>query len=98
MLSERGVHYASEFELPGAVAELGERRRGTAEATGSSPVSSTPTSGADAATTVGAHQFRNHFGYYMERAEAGEEILVTRRGRPTVRLVPHQDPLKLSAD
>jgi prevent-host-death family protein len=24
----------------------------------------------------------------MERAQAGERILVTRRGRPTVRLVP----------
>lgn len=22
---------------------------------------------------VGAHEFRNHFGYYMERAAAGEE-------------------------
>ncbi len=58
---------------------------------GSSPASSTPE--ADDTTTVGAHQFRNHFGYYMERAEAGEEILVTRRGRPTVRLVPHQHAL-----
>jgi len=37
---------------------------------------------------VGAHQFRNHFGWYMERAAAGEEILVTRRGKPCVRLVP----------
>ena len=26
---------------------------------------------------VGAHQFRNHFGWYMERAAAGEEILGT---------------------
>ncbi len=75
---------------------MGERCRGTAEVTGSSPGSSTPQ--ADEAPTVGAHQFRNHFGYYMERAERGEEILVTRRGRPTVRLVPHQGPLKLSAD
>ena len=68
------------------------------EVAGSSPVSSTPPQAPTQPRTVGAHQFRNHFGYYMERAEAGEEILVTRRGRPTVRLVPHQDPLKLSAD
>jgi prevent-host-death family protein len=33
----------------------------------------------------------------MERAEAGEEILVTRRGRPTVRLVPRQPALEPSA-
>ena len=42
---------------------------------------------APSAITVRAHEFRNHFGYYMERAEAGEEITVTRRGRPTVTLV-----------
>jgi prevent-host-death family protein len=35
---------------------------------------------------VGAHEFRNRFGWYMERAQAGEEFLVTRRGRPYVRL------------
>jgi prevent-host-death family protein len=37
---------------------------------------------------VGAHEFRNRFGWYMERAAAGEEFLVTRRGKPYVRLVP----------
>ncbi|MFL5865472.1 MAG: type II toxin-antitoxin system Phd/YefM family antitoxin [Thermoleophilaceae bacterium] len=49
------------------------------------------------AAVVGAHQFRNHFGFYMERAAAGEEVLVTRRGRPTVRLSPAQEPLPLAA-
>ena len=90
------VHFAAAYEFPGAVAQLGERCRGTAEATGSSPVSSTP-QGAKTepldSHTVGAHVFRNHFGYYMERAAAGEEIVVTRRGCPTVRLVPHQPAL-----
>jgi len=32
---------------------------------------------------VGAHEFRNHFGLYMERAANGSEILIRRRGRPT---------------
>src|SRR4051794_9527773 len=32
------VHFAAQYELPGAVAQLGERRRGTPKATGSSPV------------------------------------------------------------
>jgi prevent-host-death family protein len=36
---------------------------------------------------VGAHQFRNHFGYYMEQARQGAEVLVSRRGRPFVRLL-----------
>jgi prevent-host-death family protein len=35
---------------------------------------------------VGAHEFRNHFGWYMERAHAGEEILIKRRGKPHARL------------
>ncbi len=37
---------------------------------------------------VGAHKFRNHFGYYMERAAAGADILIRRRGRPYARLGP----------
>jgi prevent-host-death family protein len=37
---------------------------------------------------LGAHEFRNHFGWYAERAAAGEEFLVTRRGKPCVRLAP----------
>jgi prevent-host-death family protein len=88
------INWAEQYTL-GAIAQLGERLRGTQEVAGSSPASSTPQG--DDATTVGAHQFRNHFGYYMERAEAGEEIFVTRRGRPTVRLVPHQPALGPSA-
>jgi len=91
------IHYAAEYEFSGAVAQLGERRLGMAEATGSSPVSSTPqgaTTEPVDGTVVGAHLFRNHFGYYMERAVAGDEILVTRRGRPAVRLVAHQPKLR----
>jgi len=40
-----------------------------------------------AVTEVGAHEFRNRFGWYMERAASGEEIRVSRRGRPYVRLL-----------
>lgn len=85
------IHFAAEYEFAGAVAQLEERRRGTAEATGSSPVSSTQST--DDAAVVGAHIFRNHFGYYMERAEAGEDVTVTRRGRPAVRLTAIQPEL-----
>jgi prevent-host-death family protein len=59
---------------------------GTHEVAGSSPAGSTPE--ADAEVVVGAHQFRNHFGYWMERAADGEEILITRRGRRFARLGP----------
>jgi prevent-host-death family protein len=37
---------------------------------------------------VGCHEFRNHFGYYLDRASAGDEIRISRRGRPYARLVP----------
>jgi prevent-host-death family protein len=54
-----------------------------AEARGSSPLSSIPSR-----TEVGCHQFRNHFGFYLERAAAGETVEISRRGRPYARLVP----------
>jgi prevent-host-death family protein len=37
---------------------------------------------------VGCHKFRNHFGYYLERAADGHEVLISRRGRPYARLIP----------
>ncbi len=63
---------------------------------GSSPTSSTPQHPPKRAEQVGAHQFRNHFGWYMERTVAGEEFLVTRRGKPCVRLVPAQARLPIT--
>ena len=44
---------------------------------------------------VGAHEFRTHFGWYMERTVAGEEFLVARRGKPCVRLVPANTELPI---
>jgi prevent-host-death family protein len=81
------LHWAADHQLPGAIAQLGERGHGMAEVVGSSPTGSTPLE-SRAIVTVGAHEFRNRFGWYMERAAAGEEFLVTRRGKPYVRLVP----------
>jgi prevent-host-death family protein len=37
---------------------------------------------------VGAHEFRNHFGFYLDRASAGTEVLVRRRGKPYASLCP----------
>jgi len=42
---------------------------------------------------VGANDFRRLFGWYAERAAAGEEFLITRRGKPYVRLTPAQPQL-----
>ena len=89
---QRGcINLASEFEFQGAVAQLEERRAGSAKARGSSPLSSTKQH-----TEVGCHEFRNHFGFYLERAAAGDTIEVSRRGRPYARLVPVEGCLRRS--
>jgi prevent-host-death family protein len=82
------LNWAEQYEF-GAVAQLAERRRGTAEARGSNPLSSISQAGTrPPVEVVGAHEFRNHFGYYLEQAMAGGEVHVNRRGRPHVRLCP----------
>jgi PD-(D/E)XK endonuclease len=84
------LNWAAEYEFHGAVAQLAERPDGIREAEGSSPSSSTLSGDENvpAVEEVGAHQFRNHFGHYMELAANGSEILVRRHGRLFVRLCP----------
>jgi hypothetical protein len=77
-----GVTMAAAHRL-GAIAQLGERFAGSEEVAGSSPASSTPP-GAD--VVVGAHAFRERFGYWMELAAAGTDVVVTRHGTRRVRL------------
>jgi prevent-host-death family protein len=82
------LNWAEQYRL-GAVAQLAERCRGTAEVRGSNPLSSTSQAeSAPSMEEVGAHEFRNHFGYYLDRASAGTEVLVRRRGRPYASLCP----------
>ena len=83
-----GLHYAADYEFEGAVAQLEERRHGMAEVRGSSPLSSTSGTAPAGQITVGAHEFRERFGWYLERAAAGETIDVTRHGKAHVRLGP----------
>ena len=83
------LNLAVDFELPGAIAQQEERLRGTQEVAGSSPASSTPSSdGSPDVVRTGSNQFRNHFGYYLERAAAGDQIHITRHGKPFARLLP----------
>lgn len=39
---------------------------------------------------VSAKELRNNFREYLDRAEAGEEIVVLRRGKEVARIVPPQ--------
>ncbi len=42
----------------------------------------------DIRVTVGAFEAKTHFSKLLERAHAGEEIVITHRGEPYARLVP----------
>ena len=87
--SGAALNWAADYEFRGAVAQLAERFAGSEEARGSNPLSSTPPNPpAEAVIEVGAHRFRNHFGYYLERAAAGAEVRVSRRGKAHAKLVP----------
>ena len=55
-----------------------------AEVVGSSPTSSTSPDHPPIA--VDSNPFRDKLGYWMERVAGGEEVLVTFRGKPRVRL------------
>jgi antitoxin (DNA-binding transcriptional repressor) of toxin-antitoxin stability system len=78
------ITLAAEHEFSGAVAQLGERPAGSREVRGSSPLSSTPSE--TPVHNIGAHEFREHFGYWMEVAAAGAGVVVSRHGRPHVRV------------
>ncbi len=41
---------------------------------------------------VGAFDAKTHFSELLQRAEHGEEIVITRRGKPVARLMPVADP------
>jgi prevent-host-death family protein len=39
-------------------------------------------------TTIGAFEAKTHFAQLLQRVERGEEVTITRRGKPIARLVP----------
>jgi prevent-host-death family protein len=43
---------------------------------------------------VGIRQARQEFPDLIDRAEAGEEIVITRQGKPVAKLVPAPKPLR----
>lgn len=88
------LNWATDFDLPGAIAQLGERRAGSAKVGGSNPPSSIPSiatvssPGEAGVEHVGAHDLRERLGWYLQRVGAGERFLITRRGKPWGRLEP----------
>jgi prevent-host-death family protein len=74
------INFAADYEL-GAVAQLEERSDGIRKVEGSSPSSSTPLKAA-----VGMDEFHAKLAHYVRHAEGGNEVLVTRWGRPVAKL------------
>jgi prevent-host-death family protein len=85
-----GVRMASDYEL-GAVAQLVVALRWQRRGRGfeSHQLHSPPGD----AEVVGAHEFRDRFGLFMQRASLGERFYVTRRGKPFVVLGPADPPV-----
>jgi prevent-host-death family protein len=81
------INLADQYQFAGAVAQLGERVTGSHEVRGSSPLSSTPSTPAER-TSVGVNPFRDKLCQWIDRVAAGEEVIVTRHGRPRIRLSP----------
>ena len=49
-------------------------------------------------TTVGAYEAKTHLPRLLDRVEAGEEIVITRHGRPVARLVAIEAEESVDAD
>lgn len=81
------ITLGEDYDFAGAIAQLGERVTGSHEVAGSNPASSTPSS-EPAAFTVGSNPFRDRLGYWMDRVAAGDELVITRHGKPRIRLSP----------
>jgi hypothetical protein len=80
------INLAEDYEFAGAVAQLARASGWQPEGQGfESPQLHTL---GDEPTTVGSNPFRDHLGYWLERASRGEEVIVTFRGKPRVRVGP----------
>ena len=89
------LHFAADYSL-GAVAQLEVAPAWHAGGRGFESRQLHSPAGGVPVATVGANEFRHQFGWYMQRAAAGESFNVTRRGKPYVRLVPGVDQLPVA--
>ena len=79
------INLADEFTFDGAVAQLARASRWQREGQGfESPQLHSNLD--DAAVTVGADSCRDSFGQWLDQVAAGQDVVVTRRGKPMIRL------------
>lgn len=83
------VNIADEYDL-GAVAQLGRALRWQRRGRGfeSHQLHSPLKPASPEPLTLGAHEFRERFGHWMDCAAGGQEILITRHRKPFARLGP----------
>jgi hypothetical protein len=79
------INLANDFTFAGAVAQLARASRWQREGQGFESPQLHPNS-KNAALTIGAGSWRVSFGYWLDRVAAGEDVVVTRRGQPMIRL------------
>ena len=79
------INLADDFTFDGAVAQLARARDWQSRGRGfESP--QLHSNSEEAATTVSAEACRVSFGYWLDKVVAGEDVVVTRRGKPLARL------------
>ena len=82
------INLANDFTFDGAVAQLARARDWQSRGRGfESPQLHSPTR-PDAVATTSADSCRTRLGQWIDRVVAGEEVLVTRRGKAVMRLTP----------
>ena len=79
------INLADSFDFAGAVAQLARASRWQREGQGFESPQLHPDA-PDAAVTVAADVCRTAFGYWLDRVAAGRDAVVTRRGKPMIRL------------
>jgi hypothetical protein len=79
------INLANDFAFDGAVAQLARARDWQSRGRGFESPQLHPNS-RNAALTIGADSCRVSFGYWLDRVAAGEDAVVTRRGKPMIRL------------
>lgn len=87
------INLADNFAFEGAVAQLARAPHWQCGGRGfESPQLHSPSAPPDVPTAVNADAFRTGLGHWIDRVSAGEDVLVTRRGRAVMRVTAVAPP------
>lgn len=86
------INLADDFTFDGAVAQLARARDWQSRGRGFESPQLHSSESAATPLTVSAESCRVRFGYWIERVRAGEDVVVTRRGKAMIRLTAAAPP------